>query len=92
MDASLKKVLRSLSLELRHILEGEYDEHDKWHPGDLECRLNEIGVWRDRSKPLDELAHLSAEDKAARKVVDAYLKLRDEAGGGTPGSRCRVRS
>jgi hypothetical protein len=80
MDASLKKVLRSLSLELRHILEGEYDQHGKWHPGDLECRLNEIGVWRDRSKPLDELAHLSAEDKAARKVVDAYLKLRDEAG------------
>jgi hypothetical protein len=80
MDASLKKILRALSLELRHILEGEYDDAGKWHPGDLERRLNEIGVWRDREKPLDELPHLSTEDKAARKVVDTYLKLRDEAG------------
>jgi len=28
MDANLKKILRSLSLELRHVLEGRHDEHD----------------------------------------------------------------
>ena len=44
MDANLKKILRSLSLELRHVLEGWYDDHDVWHPGDLERRLNELGV------------------------------------------------
>jgi hypothetical protein len=81
MEASLKKILRSLSLELRHILEGTYDERGKFHPGDLERRLNEIGIWRDRTpKPLDELPHLSTEDKEARRVVDAYIQFRDEAG------------
>lgn len=81
MEASLKKILRSLSLELRHILEGTYDEQGKFHPGDLERRLNEIGIWRDRSpKPLDELPHLSIEDKEARRVVDAYTQFREEAG------------
>ena len=55
MDANLKKILKSLSLELRHVLEGRYDDHDAWHPGDLERRLNELGVWRDRAKPFDEV-------------------------------------
>ena len=36
---------------------------------------------RDRaSVPVDELGHLTEEDRQARKVVDAFLKLRDEAG------------
>lgn len=70
-----------LSLELRHILEGTYDGHGNFHPGDLERRLNEIGIWRDRrSKPLDELPHLSIEDKEARRIVDAYIKFREDAG------------
>ena len=81
MEASLKKILRSLSLELRHIMECTYDERGKFHSGDLERRLNEIGIWRDRSpKPLDELPHLSTEDKEARRVVDAYIQFREEAG------------
>src|SRR5208337_331926 len=50
-------------------------------PGDLEQRLAAIGVRRDRaSVPVDELRHLAQEDRQARKVVDAYLKLRQEAG------------
>jgi hypothetical protein len=82
MDASLKKILRGISLELRHELEGWHDKKTGvWNPGDLERRLNEIGVWSDRpSKPLDEMPHLSAEDKAARRLVDGYLQLRAEAG------------
>ena len=82
MDASLKKILRGISLELRHTLEGWHDKKTGvWNPGDLERRLNEIGVWSDRpSKPLDEMPHLSAEDKAARRLVDGYLQLRAEAG------------
>src|SRR6266849_8165234 len=81
MQPDLKRILRALSLELRHVLEGRYDDQGRWLAGDLERRLNELGVWRDRpAKPLAELSHLSAEDKAARHVVDAYLRLRDEAG------------
>ncbi|MGE0823227.1 MAG: BREX-1 system adenine-specific DNA-methyltransferase PglX [Candidatus Binatia bacterium] len=81
MDSGLKKILRAVSLELRHVLEGRYDDQGRWLAGDLERRLNELGVWRDRpAKPLAELSHLSAEDKAARHIVDAYLRLREEAG------------
>jgi hypothetical protein len=82
MNASLKKILRGISLELRHELEGWHDKRTGvWNPGDLERRLNEIGVWSDRpSKPLDEMPHLSVEDKAARRLVDGYLQLRAEAG------------
>lgn len=83
MEPDLKKVLRGLSLELRHILEGQFDSKGRWQAGDLERRLNEIGVWPDRpSKPIDELPHLSPEDKEARRIVDAYLELRREAGVG----------
>ena len=81
MDSKLKKILRGISLEIRRSLEGRYDEHGQWQAGDLERRLNELGVWRDRNaKPVDEMPHLVPEDKAARRLVDGYLKLRDEAG------------
>ncbi|MGE0769988.1 MAG: DNA methyltransferase, partial [Hyphomicrobiaceae bacterium] len=81
MDPGLKKILKSVTLELRHLLEGRYDSAGAWEPGDLEQRLAAIGVRRDRaSLPIDELSHLSAEDKHARKVVDAYLKLREDSG------------
>jgi len=81
MDPEPKSILRGLSLSLRHLLEGYFDGEDRWHPGDLERRLNEIGIWRDRDpKPIDELPHLSKEDLNARKVVDAYLQYRKEAG------------
>jgi len=81
MDAELKKTLKAVTLELRHLLEGRYDSAGKWKPGDLEQRLAAIGVRRDRaSMPVDEHSHLAQEDRQARKVVDAYLKLRQEAG------------
>ena len=81
MDAELKKTLKAVTLELRHLLEGRYDSDGKWEPGDLEQRLAAIGVRRDRtSVSVDELRHLAEEDRQARKVVDAYLKLREEAG------------
>jgi hypothetical protein len=80
MDADLKKTLKAVTLELRHLLEGRYDQGGQWKPGDLERRLAAIGVRRDRaSVPVDELGHLAEEDRQARKVVDAYLRLRDEA-------------
>jgi len=80
MDASLKKILRSLSLALRHELEGWRDENGVWRPGDLERRLAELGIHRDKSKPLDEMPHLSDDDRHARIVVDGYLQLRADAG------------
>ncbi|MCY2989411.1 MAG: BREX-1 system adenine-specific DNA-methyltransferase PglX, partial [Planctomycetota bacterium] len=81
MDAQNKKILKAISLELRHLLEGQYDASPKWQPGDLEKRLAAIGVRRDREPvSVDELAHLAPADQKARQVVDAYLKLRAEAG------------
>src|ERR1035438_877434 len=75
MDANLKKKLRALSLEIRHILERDGDT-----PGDLHLRLNELGVWPDRpAKSLDELA-LTAADRIARSVADAFLAYRHQAG------------
>lgn len=81
MEAELKKILKAATLELRHLLEGRYDAGGHWKLGDLEQRLAAIGVRRDRdSVPVDELGHLTEEDRQARRVVDAYLKLREEAG------------
>jgi len=76
-----KKILKAVVLELRHLLEGRYDTSGRWHAGDLEQRLASLGVGRKREPvPVDELPHLSEADLKARKVVDAYLQLRDEAG------------
>lgn len=81
MEPKLKSCLKAITLELRHELEGQHDANGEWHPGDLERRLAEIGVWRDRpAKPAGELAYRSAEDREARRVVDAFLKNRVEAG------------
>lgn len=81
MESSLKKILRALSLELRHTLEGTYTEDGIWNPGDLERRLNQIGIWREREvKPISEMPNLSPEDLKARELIDAYLALRSDAG------------
>ncbi len=81
MESSHKKILKAVVLELRHLLEGWYDASGVWHPGDLEQRLAAIGVRQDREPvPVDELPHLSDNDKHARVVVDAYFVLRREAG------------
>ncbi len=81
MHPDLKKTLKSLSLELRHLLEGYHDAAGRWHAGDMEQRLNALGVWRDRAPlPADELARHADADRRARVVIDAYLALRSEAG------------
>ena len=80
MEAAHKRILRPLSLALRHELEGWRDENGGWHPGDLERRLAELGIHREKSKPLDEMPHLSGDDRRARVVVDGYLQLRSDAG------------
>lgn len=81
MEIENRKLLKAITLTLRHILEGYYDSDGKWHPGDLEQRLRELGVRRDRDPlPIDELPQLSDNDKNAREVFDAYLALRQEAG------------
>ncbi len=81
METGLKSCLKAIVLELRRELEGFHDASGAWHPGDLERRLGEIGVWRDRpSKPADELAYRTPEDRDARRVVDAYVKSHVEAG------------
>jgi hypothetical protein len=79
MEAAHKRILRSLSLALRYELEGWRDEGGGWHPGDLERRLAELGIHREKSKPLDEMPHLSGDDRRARVVVDGYLQLRADA-------------
>ncbi|OPY50192.1 MAG: Eco57I restriction-modification methylase [Methanosaeta sp. PtaU1.Bin060] len=74
MDDRLKKTLRAISLETRHILEGQNGE-----AGDLEQQLNRLGIWLDRSKPVVEMPHLSDVDRDAREVMDAYLDFRQQA-------------
>jgi hypothetical protein len=74
-------ILKAIALELRRELEGKYDAHGNWQPGDLERRLAAIGVRRDRSPiPVDELPYLSADDREARTVSDAFLQSHAEAG------------
>ncbi|EJG07277.1 hypothetical protein Metli_1322 [Methanofollis liminatans DSM 4140] len=81
MEAEQKKILKPLVLEFRHLLEGRYDEHGNWHGGDLEERMNALGVWWDREPvPAGEVPFRSPEDRHARAVIDAYLALREEAG------------
>lgn len=83
MDAPLKKILRALSLALRHTLEGTYSEDGTWNAGDLERRLNQIGIWREeerKPKPISEMPNLSPVDRKVRELIDAYLSLRSEAG------------
>ena len=78
---NLKSTLRAITLELRHELEGKHDAQNCWHPGDLERRLAAIGIRRDRSAvSVDELSHLSAYDQNARRIVDAFIQSRAEAG------------
>lgn len=81
MDVAHKKILRALTLEMRHLLEGVWDG-GQWVAGDLEQRLRSLGVRQDGSVvPVDELGHLAPHDVAARTVIDAWLTLRREAGG-----------
>ena len=77
----MRKILSKLVLGIRHILEGYDDDSGVWHVGDLEQRLNQLGVWRDRlAKPLEELPQLSKADNNARRTIDAYIKYREETG------------
>ncbi|MCI0407272.1 MAG: BREX-1 system adenine-specific DNA-methyltransferase PglX [Acidobacteria bacterium] len=81
MEAILKGCLKAIALELRRQLEGYHDAQGNWQAGDLERRLAAIGVRRDRPPvPVGELPHLSREDRDARRVVDAFLKVRADAG------------
>ena len=80
MDPLDKKILKSLTIEMRHLLEGYFTPAGAWVPGDLENRLRSLGIRRDRDPvPVDEL-HLNAADLAARRVVDAYVAARQETG------------
>ena len=79
MEPSLKSCLRALVLEIRHLLEGSYDNAGGWNSGELEKRLASIGVTRDRSVPADELAGVPPEDREARRVIDAFIESRAEA-------------
>ena len=81
MDPRDRKTLKALVLELRRIFEGRYDGMGRRQPGDLARRLAEIGVRRDRAPvPAAALAHLCAEDRRTRAVVDAYLAVRRSDG------------
>jgi len=87
MRAEHKKILKGIVLGMRHLLEGRYDAEGRWRAGDLEQRLAAIGIRREREPvPLDELPHLPDQDRRARRVVEAYLALRKEAGIGIAGA------
>jgi hypothetical protein len=85
MTPEHKKILRALVLEIRAELEGFENNAGQWQPGDLERRLVELGVRRDREpSPRDELprhADIRARETfiRARETFDAYLDLRLKA-------------
>ncbi|MBI5514930.1 MAG: BREX-1 system adenine-specific DNA-methyltransferase PglX [Deltaproteobacteria bacterium] len=77
----LKGTLKAITLELRRELDGRYDAQGTWQSGDLARRLAALGVRPERaSVPVDELPQLTPEDREARRVIDAYLQNRAEAG------------
>jgi len=77
----IKGILKAVTLDLRHVLEGSYDAQGNPQAGDLERRLTALGVRRDRgSVPVDELPYLAPEDREARRIVDAFLDSRSGAG------------
>ncbi|MDO9541945.1 MAG: BREX-1 system adenine-specific DNA-methyltransferase PglX [Kiritimatiellia bacterium] len=81
MESQNKAKLKSIVLDIRHILEGRYDDTGSWHPGDLEVRLAALGVRRDREAlPLEQLSHLSAEDRCARLIVDVFVQSSLQSG------------
>ena len=60
MDADLKKILKAVSLELRHTLEGTYDERGDFHPGDLGTPAECAGrVARPTSQAAERIAPLA---------------------------------
>ncbi|MFH1148385.1 MAG: DNA methyltransferase [Pseudomonadota bacterium] len=81
MDSQYKSQLRSIVLNLRHVLEGRYDDRGVRHPGDLEERLAALGVRRDReAMPIEQLSHLSEEDHRARQIMDAFVQSQVKSG------------
>lgn len=85
MEQPEKRIIKAISLEIRHLLEGWYDAAGEFQAGDLEQRLNQTGVWRDKPpKPVEELPQLSDPDRKAREVIDAYLRYREETGVNRP--------
>ena len=85
MEQKLKKILRALSLELRHILEGAYDDQRRPMPGDLDRRLNQLGVWPPSSErvpeavdePVLSLQLTQKEQEALLKPVEELPQLSD---------------
>jgi hypothetical protein len=81
MEPQYKGQLKSIVLNLRHILEGGNGAAGTGRIGDLEERLAAIGVRSNRDNvPLSQLAHLSYEDFRAREVVDAFVQSCLKAG------------
>jgi hypothetical protein len=81
MESQYKAKLKSIVLDLRHILEGRYDDAGNWRPGDLEERLAALGVRKNHeSVPIEQLSHLSAEDRRARLIVDAFIESSLQSG------------
>lgn len=81
MESQYKSQLKSIVLNLRHILEGRFDDAGIWRPGDLEERLASLGVRLDREAlPLEHLSHLSEEDRCARQIVDAFIQSHLQSG------------
>lgn len=76
MEPRQKGILRSLAIELRHELEGRHGPDGRL-AGDLERRLGQLGVWRDRPPmPADEVVYRSVEDREARRMVDEFCGSR----------------
>ena len=87
MESQYKSQLKSIVLNLRHTLEGRYDDAGEWHPGELEEQLASLGVRCDREAiPLEQLPHLSEDDRRTRQMVDAFVRSNSESGSDREGT------
>jgi len=78
MIHDFRNQLKTLILKFREILEGKNNLQERI-PGDLESRLNQMGIWRNRIMPSNEI-QLNLEDKKNRFIIEAYLNYICETG------------
>lgn len=79
MEQQLKSKLKSIVIEIRHLLEGYYDRAGNWIPGDLELKLITLGIRRNES-PID-ISSLDETEAKAREIAIAFIQNIVDAGG-----------
>ena len=79
MEQQLKSKLKSIVIEIRHLLEGYHDKAGTWFPGDLELKLITLGIRKnDTTKDINGLEEI---DIKAREIALAFIENIIDSGG-----------